>query len=249
MLYILLPVFNEEDHIQQLLDNIDAVLPDTPHKIIVVNDGSTDRTVEIVNGLRRANVVLLSHNINQSIGAVYSTGLNHALKEALDEDILVLMESDLTSPAEMINTLKDEIISNDKDLAIASRYSSLGGYKNFPLMRTVFSRGANFLMRFFFPIPGVRDYTIFLRGYRIRLLREVFNFFGPTNTLQTRGFVSNAELLVKCSLFTSRISEKPFTYNYGLKQNPSKLRALKTMLEYFVFIFYMRDVIQKVGRK
>jgi len=245
MLYILLPVFNEEAHIRKLLDNIDTALPGREHKIIIVDDGSTDRTVEIARESGRDHVTVLSHNINLSIGAVYSTGINHIRQEAEDGDVLVLMESDLTSPAGMIHVLADEITERGRDLVIASRYRGQGGYANFPLTRTLFSYGANYFMRFFFPIPGVRDYTIFLRAYRVGLLKKVFTFFGPANTLQTRGFVSNAELLVKCSLFTDNISEVAFTYNYGLKENPSKLRALKTMLEYFSFVFYMKEVARK----
>ena len=78
------------------------------------------------------------------------------------------------------------------------------------------------------------------------LLKKVSAFFGATNLLQSKGFVSNAELLIKCALFTNKIQEIPFLYNYAKKKNPSKLRIIGTVLEYFSFIFYMREIINKV---
>lgn len=246
MIYVLLPVFNEEAHIQKLLEEIRRALPENTFKVVVVNDGSTDRTVEIIRTLNFEEVRVISHSINLSIGAVYQTGILNIIGEAGDDDILVLMESDLTSPPSMIQTIQNEILDKNLDLVIASRYCGQGGYENFPMMRTIYSKTVNFLMRWWFPIRHVRDYTIFFRGYRISLLKRVFSYFGNANCLQTRGFVSNAELLVKCSLFTNRIGEIPFVYNYVVKQNPSKLRVLTTIMEYFSFLFYMKDLIAKV---
>ncbi|MCH8156478.1 MAG: glycosyltransferase [Nitrospinae bacterium] len=246
MVYILLPVYNEESHIKNLLENITSVMSGLSFKVIVVDDGSSDQTEPIVRNMNLDNVVILRHNINLSIGAVYSTGINYILHEANEEDVLVLMEADLTSPAEIVLTLRNELLEKDRDLVIGSRFLKTGGYKNFPVQRSVLSLGANALMRILFPIEGVSDYTIFVRAYRVTLLKKVFEFFGPYNCLQSKGFVSNVELLVKCSLFTQKISEVPFLYNYGLKKNRSKLGVLRTLLEYFSFIFYMRLIVQKV---
>ncbi len=246
MLYILLPVFNEEAHIRQLIADIDGVLGNQPHEIVVVNDGSLDQTAQIIERLENPHVTVLSHNINLSIGAVYSTGINYITQKSADDDVMVLMESDLTSPASMIKNLAGGISENGHDIAIASRYLDKGGYESFPVLRTSLSLGANSLMRYFFPINNVRDYTIFLRGYRVGLLKKVSAFFGATNLLQSKGFVSNAELLIKCALFTNKIQEIPFLYNYAKKKNPSKLRIIGTVLEYFSFIFYMREIINKV---
>ncbi|KMP12136.1 hypothetical protein UR09_01790 [Candidatus Nitromaritima sp. SCGC AAA799-A02] len=249
MIFILLPVYNEESHIKNLLENIASVLSDMSFKIIVVDDGSSDQTVPIIREMNWDRVVVLRHNINLSIGAVYSTGINHVLLEAKDEDLLILMEADLTSPAEIVRTLREELLEKDCDLVIGSRFKKTGGYRNFPLQRSVLSLGANALMRIVFPIKNVTDYTIFVRAYRINLLRKVFEFFGPCNCLQSKGFVSNVELLVKCSLFTEKISEVPFLYNYGLKKSPSKLGVLRTLFEYFSFILYMRLIVKKVRSK
>ena len=246
MIYVLLPVFNEEAHIKKLLEGIRRALSEESFKIVVVNDGSTDRTVEIIRELNFNEVHVISHNINLSIGAVYQTGILNIIKNAEDEDILVLMESDLTSPPEVIKTILQAISEQKLDLVIASRYKNEGGYENFSWMRTIYSKSANLLMRYWFPIQNVSDYTIFFRGYRISLLKSVFSYFGNHNCLQTSGFVSNTELLVKCSLFTDQIGEIPFIYNYAAKHNASKLRVFWTIIEYFSFLFFMKDIIRKI---
>ena len=246
MIYILLPVFNEDAHIQKLLEGIRQALSGESFKIVVVNDGSTDRTVEIVRELNFNEVRVISHNINLSIGAVYQTGILNIIKNAEDEDIIVIMESDLTSPPDVIKTILKATFEQKLDLVIASRYKNKGGYKNYSWMRLIYSKSANLLMRYWFPIQNVRDYTIFFRGYRVSLLKNVFSYFGHHNCLQTRGFVSNTELLVKCSLFTDQIGEIPFIYDYAAKHNASKLRVFWTIIEYFSFLFFMKGIIRKI---
>ena len=142
--------------------------------------------------------------------------------------------------------LIDEISVKQNDIAIASRYIKGGGYVNFPFFRSLYSKQANNLLKRFFPIRKVKDYTIFYRSYRVKVLREVMNFFGAYNFIHFRGFVSNPELLIKASCFTDRISEIPFMYDYGNKEGKSKLHVISGILEYIYFVFCMRRIIGQV---
>ena len=124
---------------------------------------------------------------------------------------------------------------------------------DFPLPRMIFSHCANRLMRTFFPVGDVRDYTIFFRAYRAGVLRQASEYFGPFGLIQSKGFVANAELLVKLSFFTKRIMEIPFVYNYGRKKGASKIDVLRTINEYFTLINYLKRIFIKhralAGRK
>ena len=75
---IVIPVFNEEAAIGDDLDTIIATMRDSgyQYEIIVVNDGSTDRTVEIVT--ERDEVRLISHPDNRGVGAGRTTGVGEA---------------------------------------------------------------------------------------------------------------------------------------------------------------------------
>jgi len=100
-----IPVYNEEAMVPELIRRTTAVLdgiPGGPHEIILVDDGSTDRTLELLEnaaeGDPRLVVVALSRNF----------GHQTALAAALDHvsgDVTVLMDGDLQDPPEAIPTL------------------------------------------------------------------------------------------------------------------------------------------------
>lgn len=249
MVFIILAIYNEEKNIPQLVSDIRSALKKGEYKIIAVDDGSSDDSLRILRELKDDDIIIEHHKVNLSIGAVFSTGFNIALQQAKsDDDLVVVMESDQTSDVGLLKELIDTLSMKDRDICIASRYIKGGGYSNFPLIRRLYSILANNIMRYFFPIPGVRDYTIFYRCYRVKVLRDVMDFFGPYNFIHFRGFVSNSEILVKAACFTDKISEVPFFYNYGGKKGKSKLRICSNIFEYIYFIFSMRRIISSVRK-
>jgi len=250
MIYIILAIYNEERALPHLIGDIRKLFHREPYKIVAVDDGSSDRSLEILKSLSGEDIIIAPHQINLSIGAVFLTGFNTALNDSKHgNDVIVLMESDQTSDVNLLGHLINEIRVKGNDIAIASRYIQEGGYVNFPLARKLYSVCANNIMRKFFPIPGVKDYTIFYRAYRSGLLKQVRDFFGPYSLIQFRRFVSNSELLIKAAYFTDKIVEVPFLYNYGNKKSKSKLMPFKNICEYFYFIVSMKNIEKKVISK
>lgn len=248
MVFLVLPVFNEEENLDSVITSIRRVMGGKPYRIIAVNDGSTDRTPEILASLKKDDLTVIGSTINMNVGAVFAAGIAEVLRQAKDEDVMIIMESDQTSEIDLILPMAGAIADGRADIVVASRYQPGGSYQNFPFSRRVFSHGANRLLRSYFPLPGVMDYTIFFRAYRVGLLRRASQYFGPFGLIQSKGFVANAELLVKLALFTSRIVEVPFVYHYGRKKGKSKLAVLRTINEYFVFINYFQRILAKHRR-
>ena len=253
MIYFVLPIYNEEKNISKVISRLQSVMSDRSYKIIVVNDGSTDGSLAVLKGLTDANIIIENYHINMNIGAVFSTAIASVLsKSNKNNDVMIIMESDQTSEINLVKKLTKEIEVNNQDVVIASRYKKNGRYENFPFLREIFSRGANYLMHICFPIKEVYDYTIFFRAYRMKVLRDAVKYFGPFGLIQSKGFVANAEILIKLSLITKRISEIPFTYNYAKKIGVSKIRIFRTINEYFVLINYLKRIFkkwQKLGMK
>ena len=244
-LYFLLPIYNEEANIAYVISGLRAGQFGDEIKIVAVNDGSGDRTAEILNTLSGSDLIVLGTHVNMNVGAVFSLGIKYIVSKAQDGDLLVILESDQTSAMDLVPVMLDEIRFKGKDIVVASRYVAGGGYRNFPVTRLIFSHLANRLMQYYFPIPNVRDYTIFFRAYRISSLRAALPYFGDSGLIQTHGFVANAELLIKLSLLSPLVAEIPFVYDYGVKRGASKINVLRTINEYFVLVAYLRRLTRK----
>ena len=245
MIHFIFPVYNEKENLPGLIAGIRRLAAGRAYRMVAVNDGSTDGSREFLESQQGRDLVITGSVINMNIGAVFSAGIHAALSGAQDDDVVVIMESDQTSEQDLVLPMVERIARGEADIVVASRYLPGGKYVNFPLPRVVFSHGANRLMRAFFPVAAVRDYTIFFRAYRAGVLREASRYFGPFGLIQSRGFVANAELLVKLSLFTGRIVEVPFVYNYGRKKGPSKINVVRTINEYFTLINYLKRILNK----
>lgn len=110
---VVVPAYNEE----LLIGKVLAAVPEFVDRIIVVDDGSTDRTAAIAGSF---NAVVVSHETNKGVGASLQTGISKALE--LGGDILVNIDADNQfSPAD-VEKLVRPIISGEADFATASRF-------------------------------------------------------------------------------------------------------------------------------
>jgi len=122
LISIVIPVYNEEAAIAGDLDLIKKTMDafGQPYEIIVVDDGCTDRTVEIVSD--RAWVRLLHHERNRGTGAARTTGL-----EAARGDVVVMTDGDGTYPNQDIPRLIEEL--GQCDMVIGARRQERGTMK------------------------------------------------------------------------------------------------------------------------
>jgi len=104
---IIIPVYNEEESIVSLLKEMEDVMNQSrlSYEIIVVNDGSTDRTGELLRE-SESSIRIFNHKINRGYGASLKTGICNAQYE-----IVVITDADGTYPheriPELINYIKD----------------------------------------------------------------------------------------------------------------------------------------------
>lgn len=245
MVYFTFPIYNEEHNIQAVIPAVRKLMSEKQYKIVAVNDGSSDGSGRVIKELMSRDIIVEETRINMNIGAVFSLAIDRVLRESeSDDDIMIIMESDQTSEVDLIKEIIKEIEERGNDIVIASRYQKGGGYRNFPIKRIIASRCANYFLKKVFPIkPEVIDYTIFMRGYRVRVLRDSIECFGLPGLIQSHGFIANSELLIKTALFTKKIKEVPFIYDYGRKIGKSKMNVIRTINEYFTFTQYMKNLI------
>lgn len=238
MITVLLPAYNEEKSLPQLLDRIAAfgrANPAEPYQVIVVNDGSSDATAAIAAGYAtRMPLHLLNHDGNKGLGTAMKTGLNAAARMTGPADVVVTMDADNTHDPALIGAMRSEL-DRGYDLVIASRYQVGGKEVGLSLPRHIFSKGASFLLHAFFPIAGARDYTCGFRMYSGLLIQRAVVAYGD-NLVEEQGFTCMAEILIKMARLGARVVETPLVLRYDLKAGSSKMNVQRTIRRYFVLI-------------
>jgi dolichol-phosphate mannosyltransferase len=238
--FIVLPCFNEEQNIKSLVYSLDEVLrPKIPYKIIAVNDGSCDRTSEVLKDLSADySIEILEHKVNMGLGAALKTGLLAAANEVFDDDFVVTMDSDNThDPKHVLDML---VAARRASVVVGSRYVEGGMQLNVPLHRVILSRAINLLVGKLYRLP-VRDATSGFRCFRADLLKRLRDNFRDS-IIESEGFDSSLELLLKAVRSGEVVAEVPILLDYGKKGSRSKMRLFSTIFRYVVLLLRYRQM-------
>jgi dolichol-phosphate mannosyltransferase len=235
--YIVLPAYNEEAAIGTLIENLNHVCTNAGlrYEIIVIDDGSSDKTGEVVSSYKaKFPVRLESHKVNMNLGATIRDGLEMASNQAGADDVIITMDADGTHPASLIPEMVRRI-RNGFDVGIASRYIKNAEVIGIPFFRQILSFGAAVLFKIAHPVRGVRDYTCGYRAYRAEIVRNAFTKWGKSFVEQA-GFQCMAELLLKLGSLKLNFSEVPLVLRYDLKGGVSKMSVTSTIFSSLALI-------------
>jgi dolichol-phosphate mannosyltransferase len=235
MIWILLPAYNEENDLPDLLVKLKGSLDGKEYRLVVVNDGSTDGTRRILDeNKNELNLDVVQHPINRGLGETERDGFEYIALHSVDDDVIVRIEGDDThEPRYMLDLLRK--IEEGYDVVNTSRFQPGGGQLGVSAPRAFISRSANIFMRMLFGINGVRDYSCGYRAYRARIVKDALAIFGD-NFIQLRGlgFTSTLEVIVKLNILGCRFAEVPFVLRYDQKIGSSKMVGSITMLGYLI---------------
>ena len=126
---VIVPARNEEKSLSMVLNELREKAPFAD--IIVVNDGSTDRTVEVA---RKHDVKVLNLPINLGIGGAVQTGFKYAARKGYD--IAVQVDADAQHDPCYLNSLITPLIEGKADIVIGSRYLN-NDQVELPTIRTI----------------------------------------------------------------------------------------------------------------
>lgn len=115
---IVIPMKDEEGNVGPLLDRIDAACAGRRFEVVIVNDGSGDRTADVVRELRRKHdwLRLLNHEKSAGQSAAVWSGVRAAHAE-----IVATMDGDGQNPPEEVPKLIDRIMAEDKPYLVAGQ--------------------------------------------------------------------------------------------------------------------------------
>ncbi len=239
MICIILPAYNEEISIDSLLKKIEEVMSENQYdyKIVFVNDGSGDRTAEVLNDyLAKLPIEVIRHSINRGLWEAVRDGFERAAEICQPGDIIIRMDCDNTHNPTYIPAMVQKI-NQGFDVVVASRFQKGGGSSGVDPYRNLISRAANLLMKALFPIKGMWEYTCGYRAYRAELVQDALNIFGNAFIdLRGLGFTCTLEKIIKFRMMKARMGEIPFELRYDLKESRSKMITSITTLGYLVLI-------------
>jgi glycosyltransferase involved in cell wall biosynthesis len=119
---IVLPAWNEQEALPAVLDEIGARLPWAD--VLVVNDGSTDRTSEVA---RRGGAMVLDLPLNLGVGGAMRAGYKFARNERYD--VAVQLDADGQHDPAEVPRLLDALGADRADIVIGARFAGTGAYE------------------------------------------------------------------------------------------------------------------------
>lgn len=232
-LLVILPVYNEGKSIYDLLTEYDRLIfhiNNMPHKIIVVNDCSTDDSsawIEKACNEKSLNVELINHPDNRNLGGALRSGFNLLKTEINPDDYVVTMDGDNTHNPFLIKDMMEKI-NQGADIVIASRFREQSRISGLSAFRKFLSFGVRVIYSLLWRIPGVKDYTCGYRMYKGECLLHVMDHF-QDNFIEENGFASTAEVLRKTAKFVKIVVEVPLILRYEKKYEQSNMDIMKTI--------------------
>lgn len=226
---IILPAYNESARITATLDKILAHSTERGWnvEVIVVNDGSSDRTAEIVleYAKKHAALRLLENPGNRGKGFSVRNGMLHA-----KGDILLFSDADLSSPIEEADKLFAAIV-NGADIAIGSRWiDSRLQIRKQPLHRRIFGRIFNLALRLILGLQ-FKDTQCGFKAFTRRSAQAIF----PQQKIERWGF--DPELLYLARKFGFTVSEVPVTWSH---REGTRIHPLRDGVRMFVELLRIR---------
>lgn len=197
---VVVPTLNEQGNIAPLLDGILAA--DSRLHVIVVDDGSTDGTLDVVTGHESPRVHLIARGRKRGYASAVQDGMRMAL--ASGARLVLQMDADFSHDPQSLPALLAQ--SETCDLVIGSRYVRGGGTRHWPLHRRMLSRGANAFARTLLQLPN-HDCTGGFRCWRAETLRQ-----SGVLDVDVQGYAFLFITLDRCRRAGARIGEVPIIF-------------------------------------
>jgi glycosyltransferase involved in cell wall biosynthesis len=217
---IIIPVFNEEVGLKKVVGQINELLKRSEEgfEVIFVNDGSTDNSLNIINGFDVRNFRIISHKTNNGYGAALKTGIKHARY-----DTIIITDADCTYPIEKIATLLEVYRNGNHDMVVGSRNRR---NVQMPLTR----KPAKWCLKCLAEYLAARKIPDLNSGLRVMRKNVVEQFMN----ILPNGFSFTTTITL--AMLTNNYSVEYVDINYKFRRGNSKIRPLHDTVNFLQLI-------------
>jgi dolichol-phosphate mannosyltransferase len=240
-----MPAYNEEENIERTVNECRAAFENAGlgmvpvsasgngakwGEIVVTNDCSKDSTADILARLQESmpNLVVVTH-LQRNLG--YGRALSDAIAATRGEWVATIDSDGQFDPGDLPSLL--EKAGEGVDCVAGYRMKK----KDSPL-RVIADRGLNMIVRTLFGVPH-RDTNCAFKLIRGDVIRGL--------TIETNGFQTPTEIVLKLNALGYRLAEAGVSHR-AREEGKSKLKVVKTSLEFLRFLFYLRGKINLYRR-
>ncbi len=224
---IVIPAYNEERRILETLDELYDYFSDIPHEILVVMDGCTDSTSDIVEKFAGTHPTIRSvhHPVKLGKGGGIILGINKALG-----NVFAIVDADGAVPPHDVARMVD-MVADGTDCVISSRYLPESVIHTAqPGHRILASRGFNALVKLLFSLP-FKDTQCGCKVLRAEAAHEV------AGEIQTFEYAFDVELLWRLEKHGYNVVEVPVEWRH---REGSKLDLKKVIPQMFSAVVKLR---------
>jgi dolichol-phosphate mannosyltransferase len=221
------PAYNEEPNLPQLLADLEARPELTDGgRVILVDDGSDDDTADLAEAYTGPLAIeVIRLGMNQGPGRAFDRGFRRALEVAPSDGMVVTLEADSTSDLDALEEMLATARSG-ADVVLASHHDG-GELVNVRAHRRFLSKAAAYAVRRSAGLDA-RTVSSFFRVYRAEMLRSAYEVWGDS-LIRESGFACKAELLIKLDRMSARVAEVPVALDWSRREGSSKMRVLPTV--------------------
>lgn len=194
-IFVVIPAFNEEKNIASTINDL---LP-WGYNLIVVNDGSSDKTLQVIKNLP---ITILNHEINCGQGAALATGSAYALKN--NADLIIHFDGDGQFLAKELNDFIKPLLDQSHDIVLGSRFKNK--INNMPWLKKNLIHPLSKIIDYLFTGLKLSDAHCGLRAMN-RLAAEKI-------IITQDGMAHNTEIIAQIKKNNLRWQEMPVTVIY-----------------------------------
>ncbi len=232
---VVIPAYN----VEKLIGRVILTMPNFIDKMVVVDDNSTDKTNEVVQGLQGNNkkIILIKHDKNQGVGGAIATGYKWSRDN--DFDVAIVMAGDAQMDPDDLPRLLEPVVGGEVEYSKGNRLSTGEAFKKIPRIKYFGNSILSFLTKIASGYWHVTDSQSGYTAINKKALKtidwaEMYKRYGQPN-----------DLLVRLNVYNFKVRDVAINpiYNIGEKSGIKLRREIFTIswLLLKLFIWRLRE--------